>query len=771
MKIFFIIFIFTNISQILQATQVVIDSTNETEVLLDTTNNILSAQKHVYKNQLFSSIQILDMGKLALLKHNILTQVQKYNSLRIFNVHDNFKSRKDLHAEYFFSKRPISFPACEQLCLSKDSVLISSIIHYNDLKKYIPRNLASFWVKTVQKAKESEPFKAHYDIYFNGYKLETEHKEINNASCPRYFFLNQNQTVQEIVHGNLAPTLKYYDALTQKYWAKNYPQLQVKFDLEGNIKIYYPTSLNGIYHPEYLSQCICARSLQTNYFKLKRSQHIVNDANLLLQNLPLKLEQSRIMPFNQQDKNISVQNILKNNGTIISSIIDPSGILDIRRLKNIYLEPSNSTNYHDIRHLEETIKYLSLLKNIPIHQNISFEQKIPSFEENKGTRQRRLSLNILKNIPFGSILSKIIKIGSPYLLRQYKPFHHLKQALHSYHEVRRNPAHLKMEFATNLSNHQALKIHHKNNIFTLEHQENFDQVNSITTPGLFQANELYRAAFLLNYTYKKVMASLPHQIFQLLKKYIKIPIHNVKAKIQQENSLLFIHYIFEGQILNNKIEEFTFRSFPLLKKNENEYKYEVPSQYSPLLEEYKNTMNICLNSLIYGHENDIQRTCSLTKIQNEEIIKYLYSNENKEYLLIKGPSKVRHKCLNHPSRYFEIKTQYAVVALGGGCQIQINYQNLKGKYEAQPLTKLSAYFKVLHQYNLQSEWSSEQIHTIAVIFTIIVVFTLIGFLCFYAAYIHHKYKFTFTKSLSPLENEDVAALPQQTALAATNAHQ
>ena len=52
---------------------IILEKNNESQISLAfDTAPIFTAQSHTYKRQLYSSIQILDLGHLALLKQNIL---------------------------------------------------------------------------------------------------------------------------------------------------------------------------------------------------------------------------------------------------------------------------------------------------------------------------------------------------------------------------------------------------------------------------------------------------------------------------------------------------------------------------------------------------------------------------------------------------------------------------------------------------------------------------------------------------------------------------
>ena len=77
-------------------------------------------------------------------------------------------------------------------------------------------------------------------------------------------------------------------------------------------------------------------------------------------------------------------------------------------------------------HLQQTMRILSMLQDVPI-KDVSFVSKDELFSfplQNRTTsnRQKRLSLEFLKKIPFGTILSKIVKIGAPFLYQNFEPF-------------------------------------------------------------------------------------------------------------------------------------------------------------------------------------------------------------------------------------------------------------------------------------------------------------------------------------------------------------
>ena len=412
-------------------------------------------------------------------------------------------------------------------------------------------------------------------------------------------------------------------------------------------------------------------------------------------------------------------------------------------------------------HLQQTMRILSMLQDVPI-KDVSFVSKDELFSfplQNRTTsnRQKRLSLEFLKKIPFGTILSKIVKIGAPFLYQNFEPFVQMGKHLISYQNIKKPPLHLKFKASSNISDPDALKLHQKNNIFSLEIKEKFDQIHSITTPGLFQASELYRAAFLLNYSYRRIMSTIPYEIFEILRNHIQYSnINNIKAKIQQEGSLLFLHYIFDADVPDEKIEEFTFSAFPIAMKNEEILQYSVPKKYSPLQRTLQKT-DLCLKSLIYGKDIDIQSTCSLEATKNTNIITHLYKYLDREYVLIKGPSQIKAKCQNQPSRFFEIKKQYGIFVLGGGCKLDVSLHNLQGSFTSHPMVENYSYLKLLYQYDLKHLWSHKNYTNIglSITFSFVIFFSIIAiFVILYGFKFHTKYKISFQNSLPRLHRTD-----------------
>ena len=138
-------------SSFVTSRQIILLETNDTKASLQTESpSFLTIQNHQYKRQLFSSVQVLDLGKYAILKNNLMSQISRYESLKVFHVHQSFFSREDLLFQYYFSPDKLSYPECSQLCLSKDAAVISSKQQLMDIEKYIPRSKEYYWIKTKQ---------------------------------------------------------------------------------------------------------------------------------------------------------------------------------------------------------------------------------------------------------------------------------------------------------------------------------------------------------------------------------------------------------------------------------------------------------------------------------------------------------------------------------------------------------------------------------------------------------------------------------------------
>ena len=746
---------------------IILAQNNETQVSLSLkAAPILTAQTHTFKRQLYSSLQVLDLGHLSLLKQNILSHISRYKALKIFNVHGNFLSRKDLSAEYFFSSRNLNFPTCKQLCLSKDANMISSLVHLQDLHSFIPRSRGPFWVNTYQVAKTSTQWKAKYDIFFNGINIQKNHEQIN-STCPKYFFLNDKRILQKLSPSNLAPLLKYFDSLENKYWVKSFPELQVKFDLFGNISVFYPPISGSLDHPDLKANCVCGRSLQSNYFKLQQAQSVVKDAQVLLSNLPLHLETSRITEYQKSPTNVSLISVLKNEPVSFSSVINPAGIIHPNRLKAIQIAQQNSSGLYDINHLQKLIQYLSLLEDIPLNiSNLNFDARSAPLQFHghanisTQTRNKRLSLQILKALPLQSIFTKTLKIGSSYIFKHFQPFQAMAKLFSEYCDLRKIQRPLKMYVSNNLSDPEALKLDRRDNIYNLTLKEKFHSLNAVSTPGIYQATELYRASFLLDYTYRRIMTTIPNQIFQNLKKSFPANIHQVKVKIQQQGSILLLHFVFEADLPYRKIENFHFRALPHAIQNDQLIQYDVPFNFSPALSPYNIEFDLCIKGIVHHNRDNIQLNCPLKFLPNHDFINHIYSYIDREYLLIKGPSHLKAKCLNNPSKFLQISSDFAIIAIGGGCNVEVSHQNLKGQYETGPQVKHFAYFEIIHQYNLLTTWSSQDFIKISLVgsFSLICIGILLGlFILLYGVYFHSKFQIKFAKSV---ENFEVTQLPQ-----------
>ena len=431
------LFLFIYASTIASSKQLIVVENNETRVSLESNiPSILTIETHQFKRSLYSSVQVLDLGDYALLKHNLLSQISRYKALKVFHVHNSFFSRKDLSAEYFFLPEKIPFTQCKQLCLSKDASLIHSVQHLLDLQKYIPRSTEFFWVDTQQEAWSVSKYRAKYKIFFDNINLDNIPNNIQTKR-PKYFFLTHNYTLTEFSKNDLGPMLKYYDNLRDSYWVKSFPELQVQMNISKDVNVIYPPPSLSLKTTQLSSNCICARSLRNNFFKLKNAQKIVHDAESILKQLPLHLETKRIKN-DHISTNISILDILQSNISQKGSILNPN------RLKQIILNNSdqNQAENYDIKYLKSIIHYLSFFENIPSNlSKIENKQLTSPLHLKYGKdielqrRQKRMPIKLLKKFPLTKIFSKIIKIGSSYLLQNFQPFQEFQEIFHQYFDI------------------------------------------------------------------------------------------------------------------------------------------------------------------------------------------------------------------------------------------------------------------------------------------------------------------------------------------------
>ena len=706
-------------SSIVTSKQIILFESNDTKATLQTESpSFLTIQNHQYKRQLLSSIQVLDLGKYALLKHNLLSQISRYQNLKVFHVHNQFFSREDLHFQYYFAPEKISYPECHQLCLSKDAAIINTKQQLLDIEQYIPRSKEYYWIRTRQEAWSVSKYRARYRIYFDNINLDSYPNALDTKK-PKYYFLDHNYTLTEFPRSQLGPVLRYYDNLKDNYWVKSFPELQIQVNLTRDINIIYPPPSQSLKHTQLASNCICAKDLRENHFELKNSQRIVHDAQQILLQLPLHLEQKRIQN-DHVSSNISVTDILKSNLSQKHSILSPD------RLKQIFLQDSdaNQEQNYDFSYLKSMIKYLSFFEPIPENitkiekqSNRPFNFKIgENIEVQK--RHKRLPLKFLKKFPT-KIFSKILKIGGTYLLQNFKPFLEFQDVFTQYFDILKYSSN---HFVPkNFSLPQTVKINPNSHIFNLTLNDRFQILNSLSNPGLFHANEIFRASNLLQHTYQNLLKNIPYQIFNHIRAELP-PIYHAKARISQHGSLFFVHFVIECQVEKKKIERFHFRSLPHAKIDDSLVQYEVPESFSPELERYNLKFDLCVRSLVHK-DSFISYHCPLKTLQQLDFISELYSIADRSFLLVKGPNHLQAKCANHPSVFAKIASDFAVISLGGGCVLETTYQNIRGQFKSPPQLASHPYFEIVHQYNVTTMLSQENITKYVLLFFAFIIFS------------------------------------------------
>ena len=115
----------------------------------------------------------------------------------------------------FFEKISVFYSNWPKYCFWWTLGHVSNIFckcHRHDTSKEVVWPKVPFWVNTHQVAQSSSKYLAKYNIFFNGIDIQRNYANIN-ATCPNYFFLNENRLLQKINPSNLAPLLKYFDTL------------------------------------------------------------------------------------------------------------------------------------------------------------------------------------------------------------------------------------------------------------------------------------------------------------------------------------------------------------------------------------------------------------------------------------------------------------------------------------------------------------------------------------------------------------------------------
>jgi hypothetical protein len=98
---------------------------------------------------------------------------------------------------------------------------------------------------------------------------------------------------------------------------------------------------------------------------------------------------------------------------------------------------------------------------------------------------------------------------------------------------------------------------------------------------------------------------------------------------------------------------------------------------------------------------------------------------------VKGPNHLQAKCANHPSVFAKIASDFAVISLGGGCVLETTYQNIRGQFKSPPQLASHPYFEIVHQYNVTTMLSQENITKYVLLFFGFIIFaTCVFFVLF-----------------------------------------
>ena len=749
---------------------------NSSAVYLIVNNGItFQHNRQYFRRQLFHSTQVVDVAQLNILARNILTQNSRFQQLSKLNVHDQYLSREDLEFEYIF-KDFLKFDQCVNFCIFNRGHLLENVAELKSVQKFVPRYSDFFWINTRQSA-TLKHYKTNYTVFFDDVNLWKNSSVLgfNNSQIQG---INKHGKLARISQHKLAPRYSYWNAIDDDYYFPEHLKLLTKVNNDGRIRFLLPVLNSALHVPEYFAQCICARSLGQNLNTLQKSQSIVRQATNLISGISTDIESIR---FKSNDENnlIPIDQVLTSTLYHTPKIVKPAEIGILSQSKNHSNQLQHLGTISDINEAAQFFSNFSELKLNLQNPNLIYDidedlgtplDTLTQIENTELSRKKRLTPLVVQSLPAASkFLFKIAASSTPYLLKRFNPYIQLKHKLKRYFQL--NPPQITTKITNSLKDffsRSPVKFNISEKIYAIKFKTPFTSVNSLEPPSLYFARQIYRAAHQLQYFHKHLINILPQIIFANLKQNIKFPIKRIQVGATRKGSLLFFHYIWEIERNDEPVEDLSFVSLPHLSKQQQEFHYQLPGNYTQHDFHIKSRQETCLQSILQQKVTNFPSTCPLVPALDQSIIKPLFKENVPPILSIRGPSHLQLSCKGEPSIFQILKYDVNVILLGPNCRLTVNYKNLKGSFILPSSVHSHSIFKILLQYDLPKISSFQDHFSLVVsILSILgsILVTMILLLLIFICYLKIKYKAVVIKNIpeSWCQSEDVntGAAPDQ----------
>ena len=702
----------------------------------------LKAIEHEIQLKCFE--QVVDLTQPGRIAHNLRREVRSLRQSDI-RLKSDFVRLSTSDIEFFLGQQQVSYLDCNTLCITKNSKVVEDLGQMSQwLQLFEEEKLKKFWVNSIQNQSISEEsyYSASYSlkVLLNGTQVRVFPKsDFNEEETDCFTFRDHKvekcsditnlgaMTLYFEQHGkdNVYYNRHLYNLALQVKLNRMYRKLNAEDKVNLTIANYHLNTLkfqtfiprpNNIKKlPLELATCICNRHRNVTKSKIRLARSTLEEAALVLSQVPLGLETARIKGHGNQHLS-SVEEILEDRAnekrrTPIDQYLEYNDIYDLFVNSSDWIRAQNGSS-----NISLVEKWLT---GYPDHreQYKPITRQLTSFrKESLKSQQPQQPQALVGSVSLGAL--KLFSIGAPYLYEQtsevvgkimteHKGFW-IKPDLSPENRVSAeqfnsylNGAFRQTTGARFSVGNDRLNVNYPD-ITLLSQGTSLLHDNDI--------NEFSLKALQLQILIEKLKQKLPSiLVTRLLSEVTGELVRNssVFVEILESKSFLSFRLYYQSIIKSSTLTNYKFYTLPHAKRGKEQFFFQIANvsinMEKDLYLSSKQSKHFDCVKAVMGNValtlNDkcIEKSRVVGLIENALVFKDSYT------LMIQGPGVLHYSCNSEPASMYAIHEQLILFLIHNSCNlhgvfadsIQYHFKatnNHRGNFTVFPLLKYEVPF-------------------------------------------------------------------------------
>ena len=676
---------------------------------------------------------VVDMTQPARNAHNLKRQVRNLQETD-FSLRSEFLGQQSDTVEFYVTEQLVSHEMCNTICLTKNSRMLTDLIHLRQLIKIYGENrLQAFWIESIQNQSISETsyYQASYDlqVLFNNSVIQVfPYSEFNNQTTECWSFVHHEAKKCSDVE-NLGALTIYYEQHGNEdfYYNRHIYDLSLKVNLGSVYKsnwsqravldadmsdrmdwhfsnLYFETFIprpsNIQKLPIEFAHCVCQRHQNVSKYKIRSARSTLNEAALLLAPVNLGIEQMRVRQYGHPHLSslTAILNDKENEGrrSEVDMYLDSFSVLPLLLNGSNWVTERNESANMSLVH-----QYLT---NFPHHreqfQPLTFDSSV--VEGKEPLAQPLLGAGALTML-------KILSVGTPYLLEEAAPV--LSKLLSEHAGTWFKPDlsqgnEMSAEKFSEFLN-AALGSATDAQFGVADDRLTVNFPDSVTQLGLgervlerSQIDDFSIQAMKLANLPQVLKEKLPALLISRLVSQVRgqlVPDSSIFIEVLESKSFLVFRLYYQSIIPSSQVTSYRFYVLAHAQRAGEYFYYQVQNISMNMKEDLyltsQESTHDCLKALMASVPQSLEDRC-VEKPRLAPVVELALKFKDSYALKIDGPGVIHYSCRSEPASMYALNTESSLFLVHDSCSLHGIFAD-STQYHKKAVSNIAGEFTVL----------------------------------------------------------------------------